>query len=795
MDDIDRPYQAFGQWLKSRRMSRGWTQQDLAAKMRYTVHTVRKFESGERAPSSGFLQGLADVLGEPVPNPSVLRARPQRIPRPTTRIVGREEDSKRIRALFDGLTRLVTLTGPPGIGKTRLAVDIAWEFDGLEDGAWFIPLEDVVDAASVPMALIERLGLSQRSRRNPQAQLVEHLAAQETLLVLDGCEHLLEIAPLVSQLLAGAPRLRVLLTSREALRIQGEARYTVPPLAWAERGRRAKWPGDLLSVAALRLFADRLQMVRSEPVTYERAVIIAEICRLLEGVPLALELTAATAESLELEEILERVRAGEKLPLRPPRDAPAHHRSVELAIDRSYQLLSKAERTVFAHLGVFAGSFTHDAVRAVCRVEAQSGAEAVLEALWHKSLIALVPGAGGPRGRYVALQAIREFMRARLDADEAQALRSRHCAFYTTLAREAEQALVGRNQAEWMRLLEEDRANFEAALAYGLQWDPDAATALAGALWRFFWLRGYFSEGRRWLEQALALSDEPTADRARVLVGLGVLARLQADYGEAEKHLEAAQALTDQLELPALMGMALLNRGAIAENRGDYSTAAELAADAESAYARAGDLRGVGQVILNRGMLHLDRDNLTAARAHFERSLEIFSEIGDLTLIALAAGNLGWTLAANGEADLAAKYYSESLAISDQLGDIRGLANTMASLGRLTLAQQDRDAARRNFVDALECFRELGEVRGCGECLFNLGLLEAGGGDAIRAVHLLASAAAIRERIDAPLWPAEQRAHDDVAAELRRCLGDGFQTAWRAGQALTLEEAILLALK
>ena len=786
-----RPYREFGAWMRARRLARRWTQEELATRLGYDVTYVRKIEWGARKATEGVRARLAMVFELPVeslPAAETVAVAVAPLPSPATSFLGRTSEVAGVTELLLGGSRLVTLTGAPGIGKTRLAIEVAARLDDrLEQGSRFVPLLTTEDPADVALAVCTALPLPTTGAQGAERLLADYLRPLELLVVLDNFEHVAAAAPLVAFLLGEASGLRVLVTSREPIRVAGETQFPVPPLAIGG-------PDE----PAVALFSDRARMVRPDFTMAEDDVQrVAAICSRLDGVPLAIELAAAATRLMSPSALLGELDHVLDLPSKGPRDAPAHQQTLRATIDWSYRLLDDDDRVLFAQLGIFVGGFTLEAAAAVCGGMAigRSRVVAGVASLVDKSLLETQPEApGGPR--LVALQAIREFAVEQLkDTGGAEELRRRHALYYAELTDTAADQLTGKNQVTWLDILGVEQANLLAALRWALPADPSTALRLAGALWRFWLLRSHFTAGREWLEQTLAAGSPGDPTRIRAATGAGVLARSQGDYDRAEQLFEEATALARRRGASEDVALATLNSGIVAEHRGRYDTAASLFEESLSLYQAAGSRRGVGHALNCLGNVALDRKDPAAATSFFEQALDAFKGLEDHWSVAIACTNLGWVAHVEGDAVRARTWYSHSLAVHRSLGDERGIANTLCNIARVARMEDDLRSATAFLEEALLLFRRLGERRGVAECLAELAAIAAAEDQPGRAARLYSAASALRAAIGAPASPRDVEGQKRVLGAVRAALGEpGFVEACTDGRGMSLDDAVLLAL-
>jgi len=657
-----------------------------------------------------------------------------------TSFIGREREMTEIKTQL-ATARLVTLMGPGGTGKTRLALQVAADLlEQFPHGVWMAELAPLSDPALVPQTVATVFGVREQPGRALLDTLTDYLRARELLLVLDNCEHLIEAsAQLAHSLLRGCPKLRILATSREALSTAGEVAHRVPPLARPDPRRVVSLEG-LTQFDAARLFMERA--VLSKPafvVTDTNAPAVAQVCYQLDGIPLAIELAAARVKVLSVEQIAQRLDDRFRLLTGGSRAGLPHHQTLRAAVDWSYDLLSEPERVLFARLSVFAGGFVLEASEAICAGDGIA-AEDVLDLVGHlvdKSL--LVTEAVDGDLRYRMLETIRAYSREKLTATgQADLVRRQHLDWFLALAEHAEPKLCGPNQVAWLQRLDLEHDNFRASLDWSRSTsaDVEAGVRLAGVLHRFWVLHGYLREGREWLEGGLA-SQASSAVRAKAAYGAGVLAYHQGDYARAEPLCQGSLGLFRAQG--DLLGVALsLNiLGSVARNRGDYVQATSLLEESLALSRRLGHEWALAEALNISGVTARNRRDYPRAKTLLEEGLGLWRQLGDNWGLAFALGSLGAVARFQGDYGRARVLQEESIALRRQLGDKFTLAISLNSLGAVLLDQGDYDRARELFEECLALCRELGNKLDAAAALGNLGIVAYHQEDYARAEALL----------------------------------------------------------
>jgi predicted ATPase len=738
-------------------------------------------------------------------NPSVAApAAPQEpqhnLPSYPTQLIGRSREVEDLCVLLGrDDVRLVTLLGPGGTGKTRLAAQAGWQLrEQFADGVWFVRLTETRDPGLVLPAIAHLLNIADDGGKPLLESVKEYLRSRQLLLILDNFEQVLAAAPLVAQLLAAAPQLEVLVTSRAALRISGEYEYPVAPLALPNL-RRLPRAADglaamLLDVPSVALFVARAQAVKPGfLLTAENARSIAEICTQLDGLPLAIELAAARTRLFAPEGILVRLSSRLSLLTGGPRDLPTHQQTLRGAIDWSYGLLEIGERTLFARLAIFASGTTVEAAEAICGERLDVDLLDGLTSLVEKSLVRQIDAEDGET-RFRMLQTIREYAREKLEAsDEADALCRRHAEHFLALAEQAEPKLTGSEQEEWLKRLEREHDNLRAALSWAIErQEAELAQRLGGALWRFWYMQGYLSEGRSWLGQALAIRGEVAAGvHAKALNVAGVLANAQSDYGPAivlfEQSLALRQALGDKRGIAGTLN----NLGLAAREQGDFVLARARLEEALAVCRELGDTLYIASLLNSVGNVAQAQADYSNARALYEEGLALRRALGDKRGAADALSNLGLVALRLGDAERAETLFDESLALRQSLGGRLEIATSLVNLGSVALYQGRYEWASERYIESLNMFQDLGHKQGIVECLEGLAGVAARQGRPERAARLWGVAEALRETMGAPLSPADRPGYERMVADARGQLDQtAWSAAWTAGWALTLEQAL-----
>jgi predicted ATPase/DNA-binding SARP family transcriptional activator len=681
------------------------------------------------------------------------------LPAPLTSLIGREtEQAELLERLSTMDCRLLTLVGTGGVGKTRLAVEVAAQLaDEFPHGVWFVDLAPVVEATLIPHVVASALGVREEATQSLMLTLNHYLRDKALLLVLDNCEHLIEAcAVLAESLLQASPQLKVLATSRESLRCDGEQVYPVPSLAQPDPTQLPPLTA-LTQYPAVRLFSERAYAAGAIfTVGAHNAQAIAHICWQLDGIPLALELAAAQTSAFSVIEIAERLVDRFRLLTKGKRTALPRQQTLRALVDWSYDLLTTEERRLWQRLSVFAGGWTLAAAEAICGYEPVpvTAIPALLSQLANKSLIV----SETPK-RYRLLETLRQYGQERLQqTGEATVVSEKHLQFYWQLAEAAEPHLTGAEQPLWLQQLEVEHGNIQAALAWSIKsGSREAGVRLAGALGRFWRMRGYFSESRHWLDGVLASNTEVSkAARAKALNWAGRLAEMQGARERAQTLLQ--ESLTLRREL--------------------------------------GDGLGMAETLNNLASIAWTQDEHESARALFEESLALRRDLGDQWGTASTLNNLGAVAHSQGDYTRAQRLCTESLALRRELNDQWGIAYCLNNLGLVASAQKDYKRVRELHAESLSLRHALGDQWAMAHNLVGLAEVAWAEGDATLATRLLGAVAALLQSTGAVLERGFRAMYERAITALRKQLAEAtFAQAWAEGQNLTLAQAIELALK
>jgi predicted ATPase/class 3 adenylate cyclase len=726
----------------------GATLRDLGA------HHLRGIADPERLHEL-VIEGLASDF----PPPRTLDARPNNLPLQLTSFVGREEEMAEVEQLL-GQTRLLTLTGPGGSGKSRLAVRVAADLlPRYRDGSCFVDLSPVTDPALVPAAVAKALGVPEAAGRPILEEVKDHLRHRELLQVVDNFEQVAEAGPVIEELLTAAPKLRTMVTSRVVLSLRGEQEYAVPPLHVPDPERLPTGLSALSAVEAVRLFTERALAASPRfALTEQNAPVVAEITARLDGLPLAIELAATRTKVLTPEQILSRLERRLSILTSGSRSLPMRQRTLRAAIAWSYDLLDPVERRLFARLSVFTGGWSFESAEAVCDPDGL-GLDILdgLTSLVDKSLIRRIEPPGQP-SRFSMLETIREFGHEQLEAaGDLELVLRRHAEHFLRLAVEVEPHLTGEDQGAWLDRCDQEHANLRAALRWAVETgEAGRAQAAAGALWRFWQQRGHLAEGRRWLEEVLAMpaGQARTAARAKALAGAGGIA-WWSDRGASRALYDEALAIERELGDPARLAEALYNQA--------FAVAAE--------------------------------HDLESAARLLNESLDLFRQVGDEGGVARALTMLVVPDAMAGAWDRVVARIEEVVAILRRLNDRLTLAFDLVWLAFAYGRAGRREDARSTALEALELFREVDNATGMALAFLNLAFLLTWEGRHEDAIRMAGVSESHRDRAGGGPTPGfgGMLEGDPAAAARAHLTEDAAQRAWQEGLTMSIHEAVALA--
>jgi predicted ATPase len=784
--------------------------------------------------TEALMARLHAVTPDQVVAPALTMPHIDNLPTPLTPLVGRIDELEEVQSLlWDPAVRLVTLTGPGGVGKTRLALEGARQVaDDFADGVCFVPLAPARDATFVMPTIARTLGVAEAGDEPLADRVRDVLRARELLLVLDNFEAVIPAAAEVVALLEAAPRLKALVTSREPLHVRGEHKLNTPPLAIP--------PSSIVTAQAVSrydavtLFVQRAHAVRADfSLSDDNASTVAAICTRLDGLPLAIELAAARVRGMESEVLLARLSRRLAVLTGGYRDLPARQQTMRDAIAWSHDLLTVDEQVVFRRLAVFAGGGGVDAaVQIVNAVGVLPDVPALLRSLAERSLLLVEDRGDEPR--WSILETIREFGLEQLRAsDEVEAVRRAHATYYLTLAERAEPELTGPAQASWLDRLEVEHGNVGAALDWSLSGDqPETARRFVGALWHFWQVRGHVAEGRAWAEAAVAHGDaEPTVACATAWRAAGLLAEYHGDYEQAVTRHEAAATIWRELGDERNLARTLDHLGNCAHDRGDFARAVVLHEQALVLARNVGDPRGIASALGNLGIMAIHQGQLETARQRLEEALTLMRELRHAHGVGLALSQLGVVALRAGDIARAVRLNEEALTVWRQLGDQDEAASALVNLGSAVRLAGDLDRAETLYEEGRRLFAELGNRRALSGVLASLAALAHDKGDdsraaslfrasvilaqevedkltitaclegvaalaamhdqGARAARLAGAAAALREAIDAPVATSFCSGYDRMVAAAQAGIDEtAFEAAWAAGGALTIDQAV-----
>jgi predicted ATPase/transcriptional regulator with XRE-family HTH domain len=859
---------SFGKWVKHRRKALDLTQQGLAQRVGCSLATIIKIEAEERRPSRQVAELLAQQLDippdqrdlflkvarqekdirrlaslSPLSSPSTaLPNEPPKsnLPASLTPLIGREHEVAILKQqLSDPACRLLTLTGPGGVGKTRLAIEVAQQIkDTFPHGVFFVPLAGIAGAEFILPSVAEAVGYTLSGVEQPQIKLFNFLKGKCILLVLDNLEHLLEGVEILSDLLQHSPGLKILATSREPLSLRIEWTVTVQGLPVPDDLHLE----NLEANSAVALFTQRARQGKFDFVLDEQDLPYVErICQLVEGLPLGLEIAATWVRTLSCREIAREIESNIDFLTTAARDIPQRHHSMRAVFDYSWTLLTGQEQQVLMRLSVFKGGFTREAAGQVAGATLQ-----LLTALVDKSLIW-----HSVHQRFELHELIRQYAHEQLvRSGRLEETRNWHWKFFLTFAEESRAMLRSSSQTEWLNRLEDDHDNLRAALEWSLRYEHvkefsdereraiQASFKFAGALYVFWRLHNHWSEGREWLQRALSQPARQTVtrERARALNALVLLSAEQADLQKArhlaEQNLEVARELREPhilarahhagaivlwkqkdflgaheaCDLAAQLFRGLGNRpslaaclqslGRIAMNQNKLEQAQIYLGQSEEIFQEFSNTIELNAVLSDLGLLAYLRSDFSAARSYLETSLKHFRAAGNISGIEMSLNRLGDVARCEGDYQEAERLYTECMAIYSESGDQDEIASLLHNLGYVASERGDHAGALRLFRQALAMQRELENQAGIAECLAGFARVLAQQSHFDSAGRLFGAAESIRETAGVVLWPANLLEHERSLALLRKSMdAKALSKAWSQGRIQPVGQSIQDALR
>jgi predicted ATPase/transcriptional regulator with XRE-family HTH domain len=825
---------SFPQWIKQRRRALDLTQEDLAECVGCATSTMQKIELGERRPSKQMAQRLAECLRMPpeeredfidfargdrevhrTPLHSVAHSAtgaspqapaPTNLPTPLTRLIGREAAvDAACGYLLSNDVRLLTFTGVPGMGKTRLSLEVAARLlPDFNEGVYFVELASIGEPELAASTIAATLGCKDLVGGSHLDWLKQFIGDRKILLVLDNFEQILDAAPLVVDLLRACAALKVLVASREALHIMGEQQFPLQPLDVPDLTHLPDPEHDmtLLSYPAVELFVQRAGAV--DPgfaLTEANYRVIAAICARLEGLPLAIELAAARIKMLTPEDLFSRLDRRLTLLTGGSKHLPARLQTLRGAIDWSYRLLSPSEQGLFACLGVFVGGATLQAIEAVCG--AQGDPSDVLEgvgSLVDKNLLRREAS----RSRFTMLEMVREYALEKLSkSGKAEATRRAHANYFLELAEVVTLKTLGSDEAMGLDQLEEEHDNLRAALQWCVSKEAGTEGVKTGlrlvvVLGRFWYVRGYLSEGRERIASALESASgndrETKGLRAWALVQVSDLAFLQADYAAVRTALEEALGLFLEIDDKEGLAYTLKNLADTSREEGDYDAATLLFEQSLSIFRELRHTHGTMIVLILMSQAEMRQGFHTQATAHLEEALGIAHEEQNPGDIPFALSGLGEVLILRGEYEKAMPLLEESLALRRALGHQWSTAASLGSLGWAVLRQGDMERASEIIMESFMMRKALGDRGGVAWCLEKFAGIEVETGDPLRAARLLGAARALRDSLHTEVDIADRPDYERTLAASSSRLGEQtFASAFAQGQAMSFEQLVSYA--
>ncbi len=758
----------------------------------------------EKDPSQRY-QSARDVLNDlrrnserdtPSPRTYKPEATTSNLPSTSTVFVGKNDELQELERLLESHS-LITVTGPGGAGKTRLSLELANRCaDRFPGGMHLVEVARLDSADSLLAAIAHELGIRERPSQFSLEAMNERFAGQPVLLILDNCEHLVEAcAQVADQIVETWSEITLIATSQERLAVPSEVVWQLSTLSLPAEG--ATTPDAVEASESGQLFLDRARRVNQNFRLDERnAKFVAQICRRLDGIPLAIELAATRVRVLSAEQILKRLEDRFQLLTGGSRAGLPRQQTLRATVEWSLDLLTPGERQLFMMLSTFSGSMCLDAIEHLCSGECHD--EDVIELLGRlvdKSLVLMSEDTEQPR--YRMLQTLLEYGRKELAASgRAQELRDRHAAYYIQLAERAGPELTGPVQAKWFDELNDEQDNFAAAIRWLIhRGEARSALAICASVWRFWFVRGHLGAGRKLIDEALAACSDCPDLRAAALQGAGVLAADQGEYDVARAHYEESLRIRREIGVPEQIAQALGSLGILARDRGDYEQARSLLQECLSINSERQNAEGEAMSIHALGITEHREGNCETARTLFEQGLEIRRRLGDRRGIGALLAHLGSVDFDLGEARRAQRMLDEGLDIFRELGNKRGIVFAMLYLGGVSAANGDLESARAQHIQCLRISRDIGDKAHMLQALEWLARDAVAMDEPARAVELEAAAAALRERFGVPRTPMETTTLHATIEKAQSQVGSRIAEIHGRGRSHTFDDAFALALR
>lgn len=727
---------------------------------------------------------------------------PHNLPAQLTSFIGRDAEITAVKELFElEQVRLLTLTGPGGTGKTRLGLQIATQLlDHYKDGVFFVSLAEASEPTLVVSKIAELLGVREGGSQSLFKSVKSYLRNKNMLLLLDNFEQVVDAAPVVSELLEASPKLKILVTSRALLNVRGEHEYKVPTLQLpgSEADKAAKQLADCESV---RMFIDRAKAINPRfELDDQNAPVIAEICRRLDGLPLAIELSAARIKMLSLEKLLGLLSSRLKLLTGGGRDLPERQQTLRNTLEWSVQLLNQPEQLLFARLGVFMGGFSLESAQEVCRLEGDTGLDAFqgIESLLNNSLLQL-ENLESLEPRFRMLETIREFAHERLsESGELEMLEHRHAQYFIDKMNEVSPMLTTHEADRGLAWVDIEHDNLRAALASCFKYESLLALApwLVVAMNGPWYRRGFLSEGRGWANRLLRspIAQAQPVIRCYALWCSGSMAMWQGDLNNALSLLEEAASLAHSIEAPTEIAVTQLFLGTTLVNRGEDKIASRHLQEALGIYEQLDMPWWQAITLVHMGNASLGMGDLGTARFYLDQAFPIGQQIRENWLISLILNNYGEVSRTDGDYQKAQEYYQESERLLREMGDNGDLARLVHNLGSVARHTGELEVAEERFNESLAMFIKLGNQRGMAECLASMAGLWSERGQILPAAKILGAAQALLDATGAKWWPADRVEVERNLKHLRLSLGaPQFEAAWEEGKKMNLETALAFA--